>query len=100
LIKYKNNNEIYNLNNKFKNNKQIIIDSLFYINFLFDNSDNTNISKKFVLNEYYNIMSVIHNKYNTIIKESYQLYKKFINCEFISNEDKNNLKLYYNSLIN
>ena len=100
LIKYVNNNEIYDLNNSFKKNIQIKIDSLFYINFLFDNSENSKSAKKLVLNEFYNIMSVIYNKYSIVTKEYNQLYEKFLNCEFISNDDKNTLQLYYNSLIN
>ena len=100
LIKYINKNRIFKLYDKMNNTRKLYSDSLFYINFLFDNSENTFSDKKYVLNEYYNIMNIIYNKFSKITKESNQLYEKFINCEYISSEDKINLKVYYNSLIN
>ena len=45
-------------------------------------------------------MSVLYNKFNDISDESKQLLIKFMNCDFISQYDKNNLKIYYKSLIN
>ena len=100
MIKYINENRIFKLYDKMNNTRKLYSDSLFYINFLFDNSENTFSDKKYVLNEYYNIMNIIYNKFSKITKESNQLYEKFINCEYISSEDKINLKVYYNSLIN
>ena len=98
-IKYIYRNKI-NLHNKINYKNQIYLDSLFYINFLFENSEDSFKSKSFVLNEFYNIMNIIYNKFNTITEESKILLKKFINCKYISSEDKETLKFYYHSLIN
>ena len=100
IIQYINKIKSFELTAIMKDKNQIIHDILFYINFLFDNSDNTFESKKYVLNEYNTFLSVIYNKFNVISDEAKQLYNKFINCEFILQYDKNNLKMYYKSLIN
>jgi len=99
LIQYNNiTNKLY-LNNLINTNQKIK-ESLFYINFLFENTNNTYKDKKYVLNEFYNLLSIIFNKFNRISKESIKLFKKFLNCKFISKNEKQNLKFYYNSLIN
>ena len=77
-----------------------IKDSIFYLNFLFEYSKNTFENKEIILNEFFNLMSIIYNKFNKITKESLFLYEKFINCKFISQSNKNKLQFYYNSLIN
>ena len=100
IIQYINKIKSFELNNLMNDKNQIIHDTLFYINFLFDNSDNTFEGKKYVFNEYITYLSVIYNKFNIISEEAKQLINKFINCEFISQYDKNNLKIYYTSLIN
>ena len=100
IIQYINKMKTFELYKIMKDKNQMIHDTLFYINFLFDNSDNTFEQKKYVLNEYVTIMSVIYNKFNDISDESKQLFIKFMNCDFISQYDKNNLKIYYKSLIN
>ena len=100
IIQYINKVKSFELNGIMKDKSQLINDTLFYINFLFDNSDNTFESKKYVLNEYNTLLSVIYNKFNIISDEAKQLYNKFINCDFLSQYDKNNLKMYYESLIN
>ena len=100
IIKYKYNKQKNKLYDILNDKIQIYIDSLFYINFLFENSEDSFKSKSFVLNEFYNIMSIIYNKFNTITEESKILLKKFINCKYISSEDKETLKFYYHSLIN
>jgi glycosyltransferase involved in cell wall biosynthesis len=79
---------------------QIISDAIFYINFIFDNSDNTFIAKKNVLYEYINILSIIYNKFSLITKNSIKLLDKFLNSKYITNEDKNELKFLYSCLIN
>ena len=76
-----------------------IKDNIFYIDFLMDNTNNTIKEKKVVLEEFYNRLNIIYNKYNKITKESYELFQKFINCKFISQFDKNSLIIYYKSLI-
>ena len=87
--------------NKILNDKnQKIKDSIFYINFLFENSKNTLEEKEFVIKEYFSIMNLIYNKFTKITKESFNLYKKFVNCIYISKKNKNKLKFYYNTLIN
>ena len=96
---------IYNINslkinNIIKDKKKKIKDSIFYINFILDNSSNSFEEKKFVLNEFFNVMSIIYNKFNDISKESYNLYEKFMECHYITQSDKKYLKFYYNSLIN
>ena len=81
------------------NNTQLVNDSLFYINFLFDNSNKDEKSINFVLYEYYNIFSIIYNKFNYISNEAIELLYKFLNCKYISTKDKNLLKIYYNALV-
>ena len=90
-------------NGRFEKNSNIfreteIKDNIFYIDFLMDNTNNTIIEKKVVLEEFYNRLNIIY-KYNKITKESYKLLKKFINCKFISEFHKNILIIYYKSLI-
>ena len=100
IIQNINNSNSLNVNNIKKEKNQKIKDSIFYINFLYDFSDNSIESKEFVVNELFNIMNIIYNKFTKITKESYNLYEKFINCKFISKYNKNLLKLYYRSLVN
>ena len=83
-----------------KNEEQKINDSIFYINFLFENTRNNFKEKKIVLYEFYNILSIIYNKFNKITKTSEKLYKKFLYCKFIEESEKTNLKFYISSLLN
>lgn len=100
IIQYINNIKILNINRIINNKNQKIIDSIFYINFLFDKSSNTFEDKKIALDEFYNLLSIIYNKYNKITEESITLYKKFIKSNYISNFDKINLNFFFKSLIN
>jgi hypothetical protein len=100
VIQNKNNIDLLLLKNFKNNQKQLINDSIFYINFLFDNSNNSVLDKKYVLQEFINLLSIIYNKFIIITNSSIQLLEKFINCKFIEEEDKRELKFYYNSLIN
>jgi len=100
VIKNINNTNSLNINNVIQDKNQKINDSLFYINFIFENSDNTFEAKEFVVNEFFNVMSIIYNKFNSNSTESYNLYQKFLNCSYITQIQKNYLQLYYNSLIN
>jgi len=86
--------------NKIKTSNHKLKDSIFYINFLFDNVDNKSKEIKFLFDEFYNLLSIIYNKYNRSNKESIKLLKKFLNCEKISKFNKKNLIFLYNSLIN
>ena len=89
--------DLYSENN---NEKQLIDDSINYINFLFNNTDNEENTKGFVVNEFYNIINIIYNNSNEISEKEKQLIFKFLNCKYISNFEKNILKTYYNALIN
>ena len=96
-IKYSNS---LNINKIIEDKIQKIKDSIFYINFMLKNSDNSFEEKKFVLKEFFNVMSIIYNKFNYISKEANILYKKFMECPYIEQTDKKYLNFFYNSLIN
>ena len=97
LIKNNNNKENVLLNDI--NNKILYNDSISYINFLYDNSNNTFLDKTNVLKEFISILNIIYNKF-TLTDISIKLIEKFINCKFINEQDKNELQFFYNSLIN
>ena len=100
VIKNKHDAEFEQLYNITKDKKNIIKDSLFYINFLFDNSDNSISEKTKVLQEFINILSIIYNKFEKLTDDSKKLIEKFNKCRFINEEDKTELLLLINSLIN
>ena len=89
-----------NINKIFEDKIQKIKDSIFYINFILKNSDNSFEEKKYVLKEYFNVMSIIYNKFNFISKDANILYKKFMKCPYIVQTDKKYLNFFYKSLIN
>ena len=80
--------------------KQKINDSIFYINFLFEQTNDTFESKKYALNEFYNILSTIYNKFNKLTNDSMKLMEKFQKSKYINISDKIDLNFYYKSLIN
>ena len=86
-------------NELLNDNNQKIKDTIFYINFLYDNSNDTFEEKERVLNKFNNYLSTIYNKFNKSTLQSHELYEKFINCKYISQLNKNILELYYHSLI-
>ena len=100
VIQNKNNIAYLRLNKIANNKNQLINDSIFYINFLFDNSKNTIFDKKYVFQEFINILSIIYNKFVITTNNSIQLIEKFINCKYINIEDKIELKFLIKSLIN
>ena len=100
VIKNINNTNSLNINNIIEDKAQKVKDSIFYINYLFENSYNSFEEKKFVLHEFFNVMSIIYNKFNNISTESKILIDKFMKCSFITQTDKIYLKFFYNSLIN
>ena len=100
IIKNINYSNSLKINNIIEDKEQKIKDSIFYINFIFKNSYNSFEDKKFVLNEFFNVMSIIYNKFNSISEESYALYKNFMKCPYINKTDKKYLNFFYNSLIN
>ena len=83
----------------YKETKKIN-ETIFYINFIFDNSKNENKIKEKVLKEFFNVLSIIFNKYCKISQNSLKLINKFIKSNYISKDNKILLKFYYNSLIN
>ena len=96
MIEY---SSIINSFNNTNDKQQIINDSLFYINFLFNHTQNNENDKLFALDEFYNILNIIYNKFNNITEEGKQLIYKFLNCKYIPQYNKNLLKIYYNALI-
>jgi hypothetical protein len=99
IIKNINNTNTLNISNIIEDKEQKVKDSIFYINFLLENS-NTFEETKFALDEYFNVMNIIYNKFNENNTESYILYIKFMNNHYITQFDKHYLQFYYNSLIN
>ena len=93
ITNYINTSKIYDINNK------IIEDSILYINFLYDNSEDSVNGKRLALNEFYNIMNVIYNKFNELSEDGINLLYKFLKSKYISNYEKTNLIVYYNGLI-
>ena len=81
-------------------NIKLIEETIFYINFIFDNSKNTFEEKETIIDIFFNVLSKIFNKYINISKSSLELLHKFIGCKYISEPNKNLLKFYYFSLIN
>ena len=99
VIKNIKNTKALYINIMIEGKKQKIKDTLFYINFILENSYNTFKGKKFVINEFFNVMSIIYNKFNRISREAYNLYKKLIKCPYITKTDKYYVKFFYNSLV-
>lgn len=94
------NNIENNYETNINNNNQKINDSIFYINFLFDNSKNEFEAKQLVLYKYYNILSTIYNTFIGISEKSKKLYKKFFNCIYITEFEKKKLTFLIKSLLN
>lgn len=81
------------------NNKTRIIDnSIFYINYLYDNTNNSISEKEWALTEYFDLLGLIFNKYNDMFNEAYILYKKFYRSPFISSFNKRLLRFYFHSI--
>ena len=86
--------------NLMKDKTQMIKDTIFYINFLFENTDESKDGKKYALNEFYNVLNILFNKFNNNSIESIKLLEKFNNSNLINIYDKEELNFYYHSLIN
>ena len=99
---YKNNSDFdkFKFNNFSSSNEQLIKEVVFYINFIFDNSKDTYEEKESVLNEFFNVLNIIFNKFTKTSESSIKLFKKFMNCDFISDKNKILLDFYIKSLIN
>jgi len=100
VIKNINNTNNLKISNIIEDKVQKVKDSIFYINFLLENSKNSFEETKFALNAFFNIINIIYNKFNAVNTEAYILYKNFMNNHYLTQFDKNYLKFYYNSLIN
>ena len=87
-------------NNFTSEDTKRINETIFYINFIFDNSENENNIKEKVLKEFFNVLSIIFNKFTKRKKNSLKLLNKFIRSHYISKDNKIMLKFYYSSLIN
>ena len=70
VVKYNKNINLFNKNDLIDSKIQKLNESIFYINFLFENSKNTLKDKEFVLYEFFNELSIIFNKFNKINDES------------------------------
>ena len=87
-------------NNFTTGEEKRINEVIFYLNFIFDNSKNNFESKEKVLKEFFNVLSIIFNKFTKISNNSLELINKFNNSKFISKANKTLLQFYYSSLIN
>jgi glycosyltransferase involved in cell wall biosynthesis len=76
----------------------IIDDSIFYIDYLYENTNNSFYDKEIALNEFFELFGLIYNKFNKITKPAYNLYKKFYESNFISPSNKRLLRFYFLSL--
>ena len=99
-IQYINNIEELDITKKMNDENQKIEDSLNYINYLFENTDNSKEEKMFVLKKFFNILSDIFNRFNDVPMKAFKLHRKFMQCKSIPQVEKNNLDLYINSLLN
>ena len=78
---------------------KLIKETIFYINFIFENSENSFEIKEKVLKEYFNVLSIIFNKFTKVSKLAHKLIDKFFDCKYISKDNKNLLTIYFQSLI-
>ena len=74
-------------------------ETIFYVNYLYDNSKNSYEDKEKVLKEFFNVLSIIFNKFTKVTESSLNLLNKFLKSKYISNTNKNLLNFYYKSLI-
>lgn len=95
-----NNYDKYKFNDFSIKNADLINETIFFINFIFDNSDDSFLAKEKVLKEFFNYLSIIFNKFVDVTESSINLLNKFLDCKYISETDKISLKFYYYSLIN
>ena len=86
-------------NDFINSNKEFINETIFYINFIFDNSKNTYEDKEIILQDFFKLLSVIFNKFTNVSQSSIELLNKFLDCKYISEQNKNLFKFYYNSLL-
>ena len=98
---YKNNSDFEKIKLRSFPSEQndLIKETIFFVNFIFDNSENTIEMKEKVLKEFLNVLNIMFNRFIKVSKSSINLFNKFFYCKYISDSSKNMLKFYYNSLI-
>ena len=99
IIQYKNTIKYLDKDISIKHNDQLIQDIIFYFNFIFDYSNNTIEDIKPIIYELYNHLNIICYKNSNYFEEVKQLINKFLNSKKISENKKDNLLFYYNSLM-
>ena len=99
-IQYINKVRQLNISKIMDDEKQKMEDSIFYIDYLFKNSKNKEAEKMRVLHEFYNILADIFNRFNDVPSTAFNLQRKFLDCDEIPQEEKDNLEFYINSLLN
>ena len=99
-IQYINNIRKLNITKKMNYEKQKLEDSLSYIIYLYENTEDTEEERMFVLKKFYNILSDIFNRFNDVPIKAFKLHQKFMKSKRIPQREKNNLEFYINSLLN
>ena len=99
-IQYINKVRQLNISKIMDDEKQKMEDSIFYIDYLFKNTKNKEAEKMRVLHEFYNILADIFNRFNDVPSTAFNLQRKFLDCDEIPQEEKDNLEFYINSLLN
>ena len=99
-IQYINKIRQLNITKTMDDEKQKMEDSIFYINYLFQNTEDNETEKMKVLHKFYNLLADIFNKYIDVPKQALNLQKKFLDSFFIPKEEKANLEFYVKSLLN
>ena len=74
-------------------------ETVFFINYIFENSEDLFEVKEKVLKEFFNVLSIIFNKFTKVSLSSIKLLNKFIDCRYISEINKHILRIYYNNII-
>ena len=77
---YKNNSDFEKIKFRSFGSEQtdLIKETIFFANFIFDNSENTIEMKEKVLKEFLNLLSIIFNRFTKVSKSSENLLNKFI----------------------
>ena len=80
--------------------RQKIEDSIYYINYLFENTKDNMNDKMYALRAFYNILSQVFNRFIDVPKQAFELKEKFMKCNTIPEKEKINLDFYIKSLMN
>ena len=99
-IQYINKIRRLNITAIMNDEKQKMEDSISYINYLFQHTDDEGKEKMKVLHEFYNMLGDIFNRFNDIPMLAFKIKERFMKCESIPQIEKKNLEFYINSLLN